>query len=300
MGGGDVRQRDLLSRPEVELAWLDRSGVITAVNGDWRTFCAENDGDPAACGPGVSYLDVCDADPHATPVAAAIRDQLAGSLAHPAVFTVPCDGPLSAHWYDVHVSPRLGETGVVEGAAVALVPVSPSLSDLTSELPVTDLVEGPPDGDLLVDAEGDIKYVNGQLLRRDPPDRPQSRTHARPPFRADRGRRGGRAPRRPGAAPAVGAAGRVVERRAARTGHRDRGAGQRDARLGEVVIGDNGRGIGDRPQHGTRHREPVREGRDGVGIPSAVRRAGGGARLSWRAPLPTQSVTFARRGTDLA
>lgn len=149
---------------EVELAWLDGAGVITAVNSAWYRFCAENDGDPTACGPGVSYLEVCDADPRAAPVAAAIRAQLGGSQVHPVVFTVPCDGPRSAQWYDVHISPRLGETGEVQGVVIALVPVTPPLSDLARDLPITDLVEGVPDGALLIDDEGDIRYVNGQLL----------------------------------------------------------------------------------------------------------------------------------------
>lgn len=149
---------------EVELAWLDRAGVITTVNAAWRAFCADNDGDPAASGPGVSYLDVCDADPHAAQVAAAIRAQLAGTLVHPVVFTIPCDGPRSSRWYDVHVSPRLDRTGEVEGVLVALVPVSPSLPDLRPDLPVTDLVEGAPDGAILVDAEGDIRYANSQFV----------------------------------------------------------------------------------------------------------------------------------------
>jgi PAS domain-containing protein len=102
---------------EVELAWLDRAGMITAVNSAWCRFCA--DGDPTACGPGVSYLEVCDADPRAAPVAAAIRAQLGGSQVHPVVLTVPGDGPQSARWHDVHISPRIGETGEVQGVVIA-------------------------------------------------------------------------------------------------------------------------------------------------------------------------------------
>jgi PAS domain S-box-containing protein len=150
--------------PEVELAWLDREGVITAVNDAWRDFCDANDGNLRTCGPGASYLAVCDADPDAAPVAAEIRAQLAGQQLHPVVFTVPCDGPQGARWYDVHVSPRLGDTGAAEGVVVAVAAVTGSPSGLPADLPVTDLVEGAPDGALLVDASGIIRYVNGQLL----------------------------------------------------------------------------------------------------------------------------------------
>jgi PAS domain S-box-containing protein len=150
--------------PEVELAWLGRDGVITAVNEAWRDFCVRNDGDPGACGPGASYLAVCDADPGAAAVGAAIRAQLAGERRHPAVFTVPCDAPHSTRWYDVHVSPRLGDTDDVEGVVVAVVAVTRSQPGLPADLPVTDLVEGAPDGAVLVDAGGIIRYVNSQLL----------------------------------------------------------------------------------------------------------------------------------------
>jgi hypothetical protein len=42
---------------------------------------------------------------------------------------------------------------------------------------------------------------------------------------------------------------------------------------------------------------------DGDGVITSLRLSdepGGGARLSWRAPPPTQSVTFALRGTEPA
>src|ERR1700743_3112802 len=45
----------------VEIALLDAEGVIVWVNSAWQAFTAANGGDPAAAGPGVSYLDVCGA-----------------------------------------------------------------------------------------------------------------------------------------------------------------------------------------------------------------------------------------------
>ena len=44
----------------VEWALLDLQGVIVAANDAWRAFSAENCGDSARTGIGVSLLDVCD------------------------------------------------------------------------------------------------------------------------------------------------------------------------------------------------------------------------------------------------
>lgn len=149
---------------DVEVACLDRRGVIVSVNEAWRRFCSANNGDLEACGPGVSYLAVCDLDPAAAPVAEALRAQLAGRLLVPAVFSVPCDGPTSARWFDVHLSPRLDDAGAVEGAVVALTPVSHPVPGPSAEPIVTDLIEYAPDGALLVDADGIIRYANRQFV----------------------------------------------------------------------------------------------------------------------------------------
>ena len=56
----------------VEVALLDRAGVITWVNAAWQDFAAANGGDPARTGTGVSYLQAC-AGAGNDPVAAASR-----------------------------------------------------------------------------------------------------------------------------------------------------------------------------------------------------------------------------------
>lgn len=168
MGAG-LRVADDGGRPPpsydapVELAWLDRHGVITDVNEAWRVFCTANDGDHDACGPGASYLEVCDADPDASALAAMLRAQLAGERLVPAVFTIPCDGPSSTRWFDVHLSPRVDVSGAVDGVTVALVPVGAPMSEVTAAVPVTDLIESAPDGALLVDPGGIIHYANAPL-----------------------------------------------------------------------------------------------------------------------------------------
>lgn len=148
----------------VELAWLDVRGVITAVNDVWRAFCTANGGDAEACGPGASYLDVCDADPDAAPVARCLRELLSGARVRPATFTIPCDGPDGARRIDVHLSPRLTEAGAVEGVLVALAPVSGPRPVEPGVRPTTELIEYVPDGALLVDGAGIVRYANRQLL----------------------------------------------------------------------------------------------------------------------------------------
>ena len=64
----------------VEVAVLDRDGVIVSVNDAWHAFAVGNGGDPAMMGPGVSYLEACVAagdDPVAAQVASAERMALA-------------------------------------------------------------------------------------------------------------------------------------------------------------------------------------------------------------------------------
>jgi PAS domain-containing protein len=106
----------------VEVALLDRSGRIVAVNAAWERFCAGNDGDPARCGVGASYLDVCDADddPVAARVGATVRAALRGELPAPLAMEVPCHAPDGWRWFDLLVSSRLGDDGGCVGATVTL------------------------------------------------------------------------------------------------------------------------------------------------------------------------------------
>jgi anti-anti-sigma factor len=107
----------------VEIALLDRDGVIAWVNQAWRAFAASNGGDPARAGPGVSYLEVCAAaedDPAAGEVAAAIRAALAGDLPGPMTVVVPCHSPARERWFDLLISSRLDNQGRCMGAAVTL------------------------------------------------------------------------------------------------------------------------------------------------------------------------------------
>jgi anti-anti-sigma factor len=107
----------------VEIAVLDARGVIVWVNSAWRAFTAANGGDPAAAGPGVSYLDVCAAaagDLVTARVEAAVRRALRGDLPGSFTIEVPCHSPGTARWFDMLISSRLDEDGRGTGATVTL------------------------------------------------------------------------------------------------------------------------------------------------------------------------------------
>ena len=103
---------------DVEVALLDPAGVIVWVNRRWDEFSVQHGGDPARTGIGCSYLDVCDAaadDPPSAAVASAIRAALAGALPAPARIRVPCATPHRLLTFDVHVSTRHDDGGVLGG-----------------------------------------------------------------------------------------------------------------------------------------------------------------------------------------
>jgi PAS domain S-box-containing protein len=162
-------------RGPVEVALLDRSGVIVSVNDAWDDFCRENGGDPGACGVGIDFLAICDralGDPVSARVAAATRGVLAGDLPAPVTHVVPCDSPGEVRWFELVVGPRAADDGTLLGATVSLYRTAapPPLLDRTGvPSPLVgasiswQLLEDSPDGALLVDAEGTIHYANRRM-----------------------------------------------------------------------------------------------------------------------------------------
>lgn len=118
--------------PAVEVALLDREGVIVAVNDAWNQFCLENGGDPDRCGVGMSYLDVCAAadDSVAREIAAAIRAAIAGDLPAPMRVVLPCHPPEASAWFEILISSRLDDDLGVVGATVTLSAVEESAAGL--------------------------------------------------------------------------------------------------------------------------------------------------------------------------
>jgi hypothetical protein len=133
----------------VEIALLDAEGVIVWVNSAWRAFTAANGGDPAAAGPGVSYLGVCAAaagDLVTARVEAAIRRALTGDLPGSFTIEVPCHSPGTARWFDMLISARLDENGKSAGATVTL---SLARSHSRALLAASDPGPGEPGRDLV-------------------------------------------------------------------------------------------------------------------------------------------------------
>ena len=134
------------ARSSVEVALLDRAGVIAWVNDEWISFGAANGADPRRTGVGASYLDACaavPADPCSQEVASAIRTALAGDLPAPLQVALACHAPDEARWFDVLVSSRFGDTGACVGATVTLSPVLPARDPRSAGAPPSATDQGP-------------------------------------------------------------------------------------------------------------------------------------------------------------
>ncbi|HEY2191599.1 MAG TPA: PAS domain-containing protein [Actinomycetospora sp.] len=106
----------------VEVALVDRAGVIVWTNRAWDEFCVANGGDPGRAGVGRSYLAFCDeaGDRPSADVARAIREAVHGNLPAPVRILVPCPSPDRPRRFDVLVSSRHDDDGRVAGATVTL------------------------------------------------------------------------------------------------------------------------------------------------------------------------------------
>jgi GAF domain-containing protein len=124
--GGDVARR------ATEVAVLNGSGVIVAVNGAWESFCRDNGGDPTRTGVGMSYLTICDdqdGDPVTRQIADAVRAAIRGDLPVAVVVQIPCHSPRVARWFDMLISSRLDDHGHCVGATITLSPIrAPSIA----------------------------------------------------------------------------------------------------------------------------------------------------------------------------
>jgi DNA-binding NarL/FixJ family response regulator len=107
----------------MEVALLDRRGVILAVNQAWQDFCVDNDGDPARTGVGMNYLAICDAapqDPHTQRVRQLVESALRGEMAVATSLQFPCHSPAERRWFDLQVSSRYDDHGACRGATVTV------------------------------------------------------------------------------------------------------------------------------------------------------------------------------------
>ncbi len=91
-----------------QVAVLDESGEIIAVNKTWSEFAEANGGQPEVCGVGVNYLSICDNAKgewrtEAPIVAEGIRDVVSGKRDH---FTLeyPCHSKTKLRWFTIRVT----------------------------------------------------------------------------------------------------------------------------------------------------------------------------------------------------
>ena len=97
-----------LAALEVNVALLDKEGVIVDVNDLWRRFAEENGGSTESTGVGVNYFEVCRRSagscPEATYVLEGIRSVMAGQRAHFA-YEYRCDSWDDQRWFTMRVVP---------------------------------------------------------------------------------------------------------------------------------------------------------------------------------------------------
>ncbi len=113
----DALQRGILNSVAVEIAVLDRDGVIRVVNESWLRFSEENSacsGQPApGTGVGANYLSICrrsDGTPseEAAEICAGIRAVLCGQNSRYEL-EYPCHSPQQERWFSMSVTPLEGE-----------------------------------------------------------------------------------------------------------------------------------------------------------------------------------------------
>lgn len=142
---------------------LDRSGIIILTNHAWDRFARTNGAEPARCGPGVNYLDVCrSASGRFSEGAARTADGIESGLrGASSVFTLeyPCPSPSGRAWYRVTARPLrpLRDGGVIAHADItgqALLAERLRLREAQHEA----MLHNPVDTGTVVTPEGAIQF----------------------------------------------------------------------------------------------------------------------------------------------
>ena len=164
----------VLNSVTAEIAVINRSGVILAVNARWQQFACNNSvqpGQPAAnTGVGSNYLTVCSieaaTDPHTREACQGIVDVLEG---HRPIFTLeyPCHSPQQKRWFNMVVTP-LRYRGQ-DGATIThtdITPVKQLQEDmLESFLAIQSILDTTLDGFWRTDLQGRLLEVNPSYCR---------------------------------------------------------------------------------------------------------------------------------------
>ena len=147
---------------DLEIAVIDRQGVILAVNRAWTEFGLRNGASQRASDwVGANYLQVCDQagsnDEHARRVANGIRAVIGGQLPS-FVLTYPCHSPTAAHWFIATIQRIDGHP-----AAAALISHQEVTAEIKGEEERRELVSVVENSSELVGiiaAEGSVYYLN--------------------------------------------------------------------------------------------------------------------------------------------
>lgn len=108
--------RDAFDALPANVAVLDASGVVVAVNAAWSQFAEENGGVAGQLGVGLDYFGVCEASANSEPLAleaeSALREIAAGER-ELYVADYRCDSPTQPRWFEMRATPTRGVGRVV-------------------------------------------------------------------------------------------------------------------------------------------------------------------------------------------
>lgn len=170
---GSARYAAILNALPANVALLDADGVVSAVNGAWQKFAAENGYLTGQDGLARNYLEICDLVDRGSPdigyaqmARAGIRAVIVGDAPSFAL-EYPCHSPAQERWFELLVAPVDGERpgGVVvmhvnttdrhlaEGEAAEL---QRRFADLMMNMSLASV---------MLDTEGRITFCNDYLLR---------------------------------------------------------------------------------------------------------------------------------------
>ena len=153
------------------IAILDHEGVICQVNDAWREFGKQNGYGHPDLGVGLNYLEVCDSatgpySDEAPHVTLSIREILAGEQDH-AWIEYPCHSEAEKRWFVLHITSfedQDGRWAVLSHENITERKEAENAIKLAEEH-FKALIENAPDGIVLIDAEGNFKYVSPSARR---------------------------------------------------------------------------------------------------------------------------------------
>jgi PAS domain-containing protein len=161
------RQRMVIDAIPSEVAVLDRSGRIIAVNAAWRRFAAQNGYRDRKHGVGLNYFDICEratgsSSEGAAAIAEGLRKVLAGEVKS-LHFDYPCHSADMRRWFRVLMT---AGGGAWRGGAVVV------HADITAEVEMsrtlvrqTAALQSAANAIFITDGDGQIDWVNESCLR---------------------------------------------------------------------------------------------------------------------------------------